>query len=454
MSSLTKEEKLFLFSKAPVSQAILKLALPTILSQLITMIYNLADTFFVGRIGDPYQTAALSLVFPLTMLIVMMGNLFGIGGNVVIAKSLGENNYEKVKKVSAFSFYGAIVASFILSFIFIIFNKNILTFMGASENTFNFAKSYLIYVIMIGAPPTVLQLVLAHMLRAEGAAKQAGNGLMLGGIINIVLDPLFILWLKNGIVGAAIATLIANCISLIYIILMLRKNYKNSFLSFKISDFSFKYAPEVLINGLQAAIVVVFGASANIVMTKTASSFNDIAVASFGIMQKYTTMCVNIATGFGQGVMPLLGYNYAAKDFNRIKEVNKAAFKFDGIFAVVFVSLVEIFPAFFAGLFTTHPETIAATAIFIRLGFIGSAGTILMNFMTSSFQAFGKWQRGIIMNFIRQIVLYVPLILILSKIYGVNGLALSFAVSEIIAFFIALILYIQMLNNIKKEIQI
>ena len=451
MAALSKEEKIYLFSEAPVGTAIIKLAIPTIISQLIIMLYNMADAFFVGRIGDPYQTAALSLAFPLSMLLVLLGNLYGIGGNVVIARALGEKKYDKVRSVSSFSFFMTLVSDLLVSILFVLFLDDVLMFIGASDKTFPFAKSYLTYILIIGAVPTGMQLTTAHLLRSEGMAKKAGTGMMLGAVINIGLDPLFILILKNGITGAAIATLISNCISLIYLLSVAFRNRASSFLSFSLKDFSLKYAKEVLKNGLQAASIVIFGSTANIVMTRTAASFNDIAVASFGIQQKYTTLSVNIATGFGQGVMPLLGFNYSAGNFQRIRDVNKTAYKFDGIFVLVFVALVELFPRVFAGFFTTHPETVTATAEFLRISFIGTISVVFMDYIAASFQAFGKWVHGILISFIKQIALYIPMIIIMSRWWGVKGLAAAYAVSQILSLIISGSMYISLLKKISLE---
>ncbi|MBR2879111.1 MAG: MATE family efflux transporter, partial [Oscillospiraceae bacterium] len=221
MRTLSKAEKLILFESAPIHKAVLRLVVPTMLSQLVTMIYSFADAFFVGRLGDENQIAALSLVFPLYMMTTLLGNLFGIGGNSVISRALGEADYTKARRTSAFSVYSCVGVALVFSLCLYPALNEVLYFIGASTNTAGYAYDYLYVVLILGAVPTTLQLTLSHLVRAEGASRQAGFGIMLGGILNIVLDPVFMFAFNLGFKGAAIATLISNCVSLAYFVVIL-----------------------------------------------------------------------------------------------------------------------------------------------------------------------------------------------------------------------------------------
>lgn len=225
------QKKNELFTTMPVGRAVAKLAVPTVISQIVVILYSLADTFFVGQIGDPNQLAALSITFPIFTLLTAVANLFGIGANSVIARSLGKNDESTAKKASAFGFWACIGVTAVLAVILGVFMKPILTFFKADDFTFSFSAKYLLWVFVIGGIPTVAGLMLGHLVRAVGKTKEAGIGLSIGGIMNIILDPIFIfekgdplfggaMTMSFGfgmdVSGAAFATMISNIISMLY----------------------------------------------------------------------------------------------------------------------------------------------------------------------------------------------------------------------------------------------
>lgn len=203
----------------PVPSALMSLAVPTILSQLVTMIYNVADTYFIGRTGNPLMVAAASLTYTLFFVMNSLSNLFGVGGGSLVSRLLGEGKPEEAKKVSSFSFYTTISVALLYSLACLIFMDPLLRFLGASEKTIGFGREYVLWVVVVGAIPTTLAMTMAHLLRSEGYAKQASFGLAFGGILNIFLDPLFMfVIMPDGmeVAGAAIATLLSNVVTLIY----------------------------------------------------------------------------------------------------------------------------------------------------------------------------------------------------------------------------------------------
>jgi len=449
--ALDRDQKIELFATAPIPKTILNLAIPTVLSQLISIIYNLADSFFVGRIGDPYQIAALALTFPFFMLSHLIGNLFGIGGNSVIARALGKGEYERIKRVSEFSLLGAILASVLLMLITIFFLEDLLIFVGASPETLQYARDYLFYTLTIGAIPVCCQLTLAHLIRAEGASRQAGIGVMLGGILNIILDPILIFKFDMGIAGAAIATLASNVTSLIYFMIYLIRNRETSFLSFRLQIPAWAEAKKVMLNGLPACFTIVFGIVTNAIMTRCASEFSDLAVASFGILQKFTTSAIFLAVGFGQGVMPILGFNYAAKNEARIRKINRFAITSISILAVVAISLTELFPETLVSFFSTDPETVSAASRFVQLAYPGVFGTLIINYYASAWQGFGKWRLGLGFQAMRQLLIYGPSIVWMSRLWGVDGLSFSFLISELATFVIGTFMFIFVLRTIYRS---
>lgn len=212
-----------LFTTMPVGKAIAKLAIPTVISQIIVILYSLADTFFIGKIGDPNQITALSIVFPIYTLLTAIANLFGIGANSIISRSLSKSDTKTIKQTSAFAFYGSIIVTLFFCVLLAAFMYPILSFFGADEYTLSYTADYLLWVFVIGGIPTVAGLVLGHLIRAIGKTKEAGFGLALGGVLNIILDPIFILVFKMEIAGAGLATMLSNVISLIFFLVILVK---------------------------------------------------------------------------------------------------------------------------------------------------------------------------------------------------------------------------------------
>ena len=213
-TSLSEKEK-YLFETAPVPKAVAALVIPTVVSQLITIVYNLADTFFVGRLGDETMVAAITLCLPIFMLLTATANLFGIGGASVMSRALGAGDGDKARRAASFAIWGSVIAAAVVAVVFAAFETPLLTAFGAEGMRLEYAGDYLMYTVVGGAVPTVLSSVLAHLVRAEGKAAHAGIGLSLGGLLNVALDPLFIFdqGLGTGVSGAALATLLSNIAS-------------------------------------------------------------------------------------------------------------------------------------------------------------------------------------------------------------------------------------------------
>ena len=228
MTKLSEKE---LFETASVPRAVATLAIPTIISQVVTMIYNLADTFFIGQIGNPYMVAAVSLVSPWFNLLTALGNLFGLGGSSLISRLLGAKKEKDIKYVSAFSVWGGAAVTLLFSIGTYLARRPLLTFLGASPDTYGFAESYLFWVVVLGGVPTMVSLTMGHLLRSEGHARPASAGMMLGGILNVVLDPVLIFGFDMGVAGAAIATAFSNAASVVFFVIQYIRLGKKSAVS-------------------------------------------------------------------------------------------------------------------------------------------------------------------------------------------------------------------------------
>lgn len=443
-------DKTEIFERKPVPGAIAALAVPTILSQVITMIYNLADTFFVGHTGDPAQVAALTLVFPIYMLLTGIGNLFGIGANSRIARCLGVGDEKGVRETCAFSFYSSLAATGVVLLILGLFLEPILTLMGASSQTMEPSKGYIIWVLLVGGLPTEASLMLAHMLRGEGSAKEASFGMMLGGILNIILDPIFIFPLGMGVAGAGFATMLSNLTSFAYFLFVLKRN-QNSYVSLSLKWYTVKHAGEILLVGLPAAMVIALGSSANIILTRLLSAYGDLAVAAFGVTQKFGTITMNISVGLTQGIMPLIGYNFAAKNFPRVKAVCKCSFLILFSFVTVLFSLYQLIPNLLMQLFVSDGATVELGQSFLRCWSFCVPGMTFIFLFNSIFQAMGMWKRSLMLSVLRQGLIFIPCLFLMNMVLGMYGLVWAQPVADSISLLVGLGLYVQVSGELKAE---
>lgn len=444
-------DKTEIFEHKPVPMAIASLAVPTILSQVITMIYNLADTFFVGHTGDPAQVAALTLVFPLFMLLTGIGNLFGIGANSRISRCLGVGDRQGVKSTCAFAFYSSMTVTAVVLIILGVFLDPILRLMGASSDTIGPCRGYIIWVMLVGGLPTEASLVLAHMLRGEGSAREASFGMMLGGILNIILDPIFIFPLGMGVAGAGFATMLSNVVSFVYYILVLRKNRDSSTITLHPRWYTTQNAGDTLLVGLPAAMVIALGSSANIILTRLLSAYGDLSVAAFGVTQKFGTITMNISVGLTQGIMPLIGYNFAAKNFPRVKSVCKYSFLILFSFVAVLFALYQLIPNLLMQIFVSDGATVELGESFLRCWSFCVPGMTFIFLFNSIFQAMGMWKRSLLLSVMRQGLIFIPCLFLMNAVMGMYGLVWAQPVADSISLLAGIGLYLRVSGELKPK---
>lgn len=442
-------DRLSHFEEGSVPKLIAKFAVPTVLSQLVTLIYNLADTYFVGQTNDPAQVAALTLSFPLFMSMTMVANLFGIGANSYISRSLGMKKYKRASIASTFSFYGAIAGVLCIMAVLTIFIDPILYGIGArTEGSMATTEAYLKWTVVVGGIPTVSALMMGHLLRAEGNTKKASKGMILGGLSNIALDYVFVSELGMGAEGAGIATFLANIISLTYMLSVILRN-KNTVivlnpLMFRIVGTMVK---QIIYIGLPAAMIIILGSTANIVLTNQMSAYGDTSIAAFGIVQKFGTIAIQITVGLTQGIMPLLGYHYGAGNMNKVKEINKWSFGILAVYALACVAVIEIFTKPLVMVFMTEPETVAKAVAFAKVWILCAPGMCFTNLFCSIFQAMGKGLESLTLSVVRQGLILIPLLLVLNNLFGEMGLVCSQPAADNITLIIGTILYIRVLKK-------
>ncbi len=449
-------DKRELFERMPVPKALATLAVPTIISQLITMIYNLADTFFIGRTNDPFKVAAATISFVLLFLTSGLANLFGVGGGSLISRLLGAKKEGEAKKVSAFSFWGAVIISVIYSAATYIFNEPLLRLIGASDNTIGYAADYAFWVVVVGGIPTTLAVTLAQLLRSEGYAKQASLGLGAGGILNIILDPLFMFYiLPEGqeVAGASIATMLSNLCVFIYLFSVYLRLSKTTTMSVSIKQAlsGIKYAPEILSVGLPSAINTMLACLSNSTINNLVSSHGDIPMAAMGIVKKIDMLPMNIGMGLCQGMLPLVAYNYASKDYKRMKAVTNCARLWGVCFAAVCVIVFQVFSGSIVKIFIEESETLALGQTFLRIACLATPLMVTNVQMNYTFQAMGKGSQSLLLASCRQGLINIPLLFIMNGIFGLYGIIWTQLIADALTLIISFTLYINLFKKLKKE---
>lgn len=444
-----------LFEKTPVPKAVISLVVPTVISQLITVIYNMADTFFIGQVGDPDQVAAVSLCMPLFVLLTGMANLFGIGGSSMISRSLGEGKPEKAKRVSAFSIWTAGTAALAYGVFVYVLRGYILPAVGANEATYDFCSSYILWAVGIGAVPTVLSAALAHLVRAEGYSRQASFGMAMGGILNMILDPIFISLLGFEIAGAAIATMLSNLAAVVYFVVLILRKREHTVLSFhpRFYTWGMRVPFEVLLVGLPSCMMNLMGVFSNIVMNRLMVSYCNEAVAGIGIAKKIDMLAFAIATGMSQGVLPLIGYNYSAKSFRRMMAAVKITFAYSPAAALVGMLFLLTCAGPIVRAFIDDPLTVQYGGLFQRIICITCPCVSVSMIVITLFQAVGKKVQPLVLSLLRKGILDIPAMLLMNLWIGVNGIAWATPIADFTAMLIAICLVIPFWNKLKLELE-
>ena len=454
MKNDTKKD---LFETTPVPRALATLAIPTIISQLITMIYNLADTYFIGMTDDPYKVAAASVTYMLFIIANSLSNLFGIGGGSLISRLLGKQQPDEAKKVCAISLFGALILSLLYSACCGIFMEPLLRLLGASDNTIGYCASYCFWVVVIGGVPATTGISMAHILRSEGYSKQASFGLGMGGILNIILDPIFmfvILPPGQEVTGAAVATMLSNVIALLYymIVFYRLRNTATIAASPKLLRPALKYAGEIFSIGFPSALGSLLSSVANITVNSLASGHGDITVAAVGIVKKLDMFPLNVGMGLCQGMMPLVAYNYAAKNHQRMKDVANFTRLLGMGFAALCVAVFEVSAGGFVRLFIDEPETVAYGTDFLRIACLATPFMICNFQMTYMLQAMGKGKESLLLSACRQGIVNIPLLFMMNHLFGLYGLIWTQLLADGMTMCIAFAFYRSVMKSIKQVI--
>ncbi|HQB97417.1 MAG TPA: MATE family efflux transporter [Candidatus Cloacimonadota bacterium] len=446
-----KENKIYVLESMPAPRAIMNLAIPSVLSMLVNILYNLTDTFFIGKLNDPYQVAAVSISMPLFTLQMAMAGIFGIGGGSYLSRLLGRKDIGSAKNTLATSVVTSAALSVVLGIIGIIFIPTFIKLVGASGQTMVHARNYMLY-ILIGSPVVLLKFTLVQLLRAEGAAKEAMIGLFIGTGMNILLDPLFIFVFGMGVTGAAVATVLGNgCGMLYYLSFYLRKK---SLVPLSLSHVKLEWScyREILLIGIPASLSQVMLSVGNTISFRLASAYSDHHVASLGVASRVFTIPIFIFIGISIGIQALIGYTYGAKNYKRMKETIRTSVLISLMISAVLTLLFALFPKQLIMIFIKDTDIVnIGTMILEAYVFaipIAAVGMIMM----TSLQAMGKALPALIVSLSRQGIMYIPAILILNKLFAFDGLVFAMPLADLLTTMLSSSLLIWVLSKLKHDL--
>ena len=449
-------DKTALFETMPVGRALLTMAIPTIASQLITMIYNLADTFFIGMTNDPHKVAAASVVSILFFILTALSNLFGIGGGSLMSRLLGEKREADARRVGVFSLYGSLAIAIVYSLVCFLFTEPLARLLGASDNTIGYASGYLFWVVVVGGIPSTVGMTMSSLLRSAGYSKESGIGLAIGGIANIILDPLFmfvILPAGNEVTGAAIATMLSNVISLLYFLFIYYRLRGKTVLSVSPRYIRIEKTliAGILSTGLPSALTAMLANTTNIVKNNLTSGYGDVELAAYGIVMKADMLPLNIGMGLCQGMMPLVAYNYASNNYQRMRSFTRAAQISGMIIAGVCIVAFELFAPQIVWLFIKDEATIAYGRNFLRIACLATP------FMISNFQkiyclqAMGKGKESLLLGIFRQGLFAIPIIFGMNHLFQLYGVVSAQLISDGITFIFSTLIYRSVYNKLQRS---
>lgn len=445
MNTLSAKDK-ELFETRPVIQSIFILAAPTIIGQLITIIYNLADTWFIAQTGDTMQVAAVTLVLPIYLMLTVLSNLFGVGSGSMIASALGVEKYADVKKLSSFAFWITIFVTGVYSLLLLFFREPLLVLLGAKDEAIlHFAADYVLWTVVIGGVPTVLNVVMAHLVRATGKSLQASVGMAIGALLNIALDPVFIFpfGLGLGCKGAAMATCISNSVAVLFFLTYLFITRKKTVVSIHIKHFTLKkeLAGRAVVIGLPNAGMTFFATFSNVVLNLLVTGYGTSAVAALGIVKKIDLVPAHISQGLAQGVLPLLSYNFSAKNRERVHQTVRYALTVTVTLGAIFLVLYEIFAHNLMSFFISDTETIEIGTSFIRLHCMAMPLLSILFLYVAIFQAKQKSGRAVLVSLFRKGSLDIPVMILMNMAWPLYGVILVQPMLDFASVILVLLLY-------------
>ena len=426
----------YLFEAMPIPKAVMELSVPMVVTSLVMVVYNLADTFFVGMLNDPVQNAAVTLAYPVMLAFNAVNNLFGIGTSSMMSRALGRGDHEMVRSSSAFGFYGAVFSGLLFALLCTVFKTPLMHLLGADTTTWEATAQYMLWTVSCGAMPAILNVVQGQMVRAEGASLHASIGTMSGCILNIILDPIFILpWgLGMGAAGAGLATFLSNCAACGYFFVLARVKRGNTFVCLdirKLKNLSREVVFGILGVGIPASIQNLLNVTGSTILNNFTAVYGASAVAAMGVSHKVNMLPLQVCLGFSQGIMPLVSYNYASGNRKRMKDAILFAM------GIIVPAMLAVTVGYWLGapglihMFMDNPEIIAYGTKFLRGMCLGMTFLAVDFLAVGVFASLGMGKYSLTFALLRKVVLEIPLLFVLNHFFPLYGLAYAQFLTEV-----------------------
>ncbi len=443
------------FEEYPVVRAVLALAVPTVVSQVILVIYNMADTFFIGQTGSDTKITAVTVCMPAFMFLSAISNLFGVGGASVIARALGGGDGKKARLTAAFAFWGCLIVTMLYSAGAWLFLDRFVDLLGGSESAVHAeARHYLLVTVALGGVATSLNALLGHLVRSEGRSGQAGFGIALGGVMNIGLDPLFMFRLLppgNEVLGAAVATSLSNLIATLYFMGLIFRNRRQSVLDLTPCRGALerRIPAEVLATGLPACLMTLCENISYAVLDNLMALSGTVMQAGIGVAKKVNMLAHCMVRGMAQGVLPLIGYNFAARNYRRMKSAIRISTSISVTLATLCMAASLLFSRNLIGLFIQHESgSLTYGSRFLRILCIGGPFSAFAYGIISLFQAVGESWKSLLLAIMRKGMLDIPLMFLLLRPIPIYGIVWATPIADILCCMTALTMLLRFIRRL------
>lgn len=449
------EKRTEIFERMPVRRAVQKQIIPAVAGQMIALIYNLADTYFVGMLNDPNETAAVTVVSSSFLMLTAISNLFGVGGASLLARCLGQRDTEGARRTAGISFWWGMIGGCAFSAAFLALASPILTLCGADADTYALAFGYAKWTVVIGGPATILNTLLANLIRAEGSAVAAAAGVSFGGLLNIALDPLFVLpaFLGYGAVGAGAATALSNIAAMLFFLVYLLVRRRTTLVSLDVRHLRYTRVqlPRILSVGLPSAVQYALTVVAVSAQMHFVSAYGTAAIAGLGIVKKLDQLPLYFSMGVANGLLPLLAYNYAAGNDRRRRDVFRLGCFVSVAFALLCLVCYELFAPALVGLFIDDAVTRQYGAAFLRIMVTAMPLMAVCYPMIIQFQAMGKAKASLVCSVLRKGVLDIPLLFLLDGLLPLYGCMMVQPIVDAVSLVAAVVFYLRINRAAQAE---
>lgn len=420
--------------------------IPTIMSQMAALLLNLADAFFIGRTGDAYQVAAMTLTSPVYLSMTCIATIFGAGGNANIAACLGRRDPQRAKRFATFCMYTALGLVAIYALLVTGFRTPILTVLGASDQSMQFCKDYLFWTVLVGCLPLAFNQVIAQLFLAEGEGKIGGFGITMTSVLNIVIDPIFIFPLKMGIAGAALATCISNYVGFIYFFYQWRKRRKGTIVCLNLRNYRVLngICARSLAIGIPAGLVPLLTNICDLVRNGYVAKLgDDIQLAGWGSVQKIMFAMYTIAMGIAQGARPVVSYNYAQGNLRRTKSLANGTMLIMAAFLVVGLGIINLIPGLIIQLFVKNEKSVEYAIYFLRVWDLSLIGISFIEVFNAIFQGLGRWKLSLSNTIINKGFLMTPVMILLANHYGIRSIPISQILTDSLTAIVLFIIFLK-----------